>query len=165
MVICKCCHLEYPESKGKCAVCGMPHRFGEGVTDEMIQKEIEDIKTTYLGNTKIYFLKYPYEISENTVEEQKPDTVLLAQPITMEVGKPEWFAGEFENIPTEREIQIDMIMERTEKGINKKFSVSLQPRQKSSFTKIGIVMTPGFCFRILGGDDNSYTESEEVSVI
>lgn len=165
MVICKCCKFEDPESKGKCAVCGMPNHFGEDVTDKIIKEEIEKIKRTYLGNTKIYFLKYLYEISENTVEDQKQDTVLLAQPITMEVGKPEWLEEEFEDIPTEREIQIDIIIGRTEKGINKKFSVSLQPRQKSSFTKIGIVMTPGFCFRILGGDDNSYTESEEVSVI
>ena len=164
MVICKCCKFEYPKSKGKCDVCGMLNRFGEGVTDEMIQEEIEKIKRTYLGNTKIYFVKYPYEISENTAEDQKPDTMLLAQPITMEVGKPEWLEEEFDDIPTERKIQVDIIMERTEKGIKNEFSVSLQPEKENSFTKIGIVMTPGFCFRILGGDDNSYTESEEVSI-
>ena len=78
-------------------------------------------------------LNIPYEISENTAEDQKPDTMLLAQPITMEVGKPEWLEEEFDDIPTERKIQVDIIMERTEKGIKNEFSVSLQPEKENSF--------------------------------
>ncbi len=165
MVTCKCCKFKYPETENMCTECGMTRLSGADVTDKQISEITAKIKKSYLENTKIYFVKYSYEISDNGISECDPITILLAEPIKMTVGEPEWFAGEFKSIPTEREIQIDIIIERTEKGIRKKLSVSLQPRKKSSFTKIGIVMTPGFRFRIVAGNNESYIESEEISII
>ena len=162
MVTCKCCKFKYSEKENMCPECGMTRLSGADVTDRQISEAVAKTKKSYLENTKIYFVKYPYEISDNDILECNPAVGLLAEPIGMEVGEIRWYNKTFEDIPIEREIYVDVVIERTEK---KNCHVSFYPRQKSSFTKIGIVMTPGFRFRIVAGNDESYMESEEISIV
>lgn len=163
MVKCKCCQETY-QSGGKCPRCGLSRFLGEGVTEKEIRQEIDICRKNYLGNIEIYFTEYLYESSENDVSESESNLRLLARPIEMECGETIWLPEEFEDIPEIREITADIVIKRGSDD-PERISVPIGSAKQGSFRKIGIMMTPGFRFRIIAGDENSYAESEENSLI
>ena len=159
MVTCKCCQEIYDNSKGMCPRCGLPGRFGEGITE----KEINTCRNNYLGNLEVYFAEYRYEISENDISsEVESNLKLLARPIEMECGEIVWFPEKFEDIPNIQQITVDISIKRASQLLEP-LPVTIHSENKRNFLKIGIMMTPGFRFRIVAGDENSYVESGEYS--
>lgn len=163
---CCACYSELRDDKSICDICGMQNIKIIGDVDEMaistIEKLGKDYRQEQLGNVNLSLKAYEYEMNDSGLKEKAFQKVQLTNAVNLVYGKTVWLEKKFASIPTERCMDLDLILD----GKNTTYvTVHFHAPQVEDFWYVGIEMKEGFRATIKIGNEQNFVETEEFSII
>ena len=162
---CKVCQSEIDKGITKCSKCGFPvlqMTQGTAAEEEKLNKLAESFKKKKMENVRISLVVYTNAMDEYRVKVVRTDEILLASGSHLDVGKILWYPEKFAR--QSGDCHLNMKVTGSDGNV-KNFKVSLKNPNIMDFWKVGIYPMDGMEFKVVVGNETSYSSSDKFSFL
>lgn len=162
---CKVCDAALEEGRARCPVCGFPVMMmveGNPQEEQKIMELAESYRKKKLVNANVTLIVYTNEIVENQVNIKKQEGIILASGEALGGNGIIWYPEHFARLEGDPVLQLSVTNSRGETIAR---SMELANPQILDFWQVGVLPEAGLKCRIVLGNGNKYTSTEEISLL
>ena len=162
---CKVCQSEIDKGIAKCSKCGFPvlqMTQGTAAEEEKMNKLAESYKSKKMENVRISLIVYTNAMDTDRAKVVREDEILLASGSSLNVGKICWYPEKFARQSGHCQLNLKIV---TSNGAVKNIKVPLKNPNIMDFWKVGIYPMEGMEFKVVLGNETSYSCSDKFSFL
>ena len=162
---CYACYADIKEEKSTCDICGMtnPKIIGDNAQAvELLEKLGNEYRQEKLNGVNISVTAYEYEEKDGTLSIKVSHKVNLTNAGNLVYGKTMWFEQKFAKIPTEREADLEVVLDGK---VSKAVTVNFHTPKLDDYWQVGLELKEGFQVIVKIGNEQDYAETKSFSII